>query len=256
MRRFSVCGKEFDASVVVFDKDGLLFKSEAFWRELMQARVRAAEKHLNTGQICEWLELMEAGYVCEDDRVRVTRVTPDGVTAVAAPEEEIMITGTLLMQQMHTKWPVARELAREIFEEGDATIDMEAAISPQEGFPDIFRRLYEAGIPYGIATSDNLTRARQSINMYDDYDHLDFVISPTEVAHNKPEPDMIEMVADRYSIKPSQIIMIGDSYVDVMMAKNAGSIGIGIPEFDDMAEKMKPYATVMAQSLNDIQIID
>ena len=256
MRKFSVCGREFDASVVVFDKDGLLFKSEAFWRELMQARTNAALKRLDQQTVCGWLELMDAGYEVTEDSVRVTKVTPDGVTAVAAPEEEIMVTGTYLMQKSGSKWPPARELAREIFEEGDRIIDMDRAITPQKGFPGIFQRLYAAGIPYGIATSDELGRARWSVDRYDDFDHLDFVITPKEVEHNKPEPDMLQMVAERYGVGTGEIIMVGDSYVDVMMAANAGSIGIGIPEFDDMAEKMQPYATVMANSLDDIQIID
>ena len=256
MRQFSVCGCPLKAEVVVFDKDGCLFKSEAFWRELMQARVRAALKRLAVQTVCGWLDLMEAGYELKGSQITITQVTADGVTAVAAPEEEIMITGTYLMQQMHSKWPIARELSREIFEEGDAIIRMDRAISPRQGFPGIFRRLYEAGIPYGIATSDDLKRARESVNMFDDFDHLDFVITPKEVKHNKPEPDMLQMVAERYDIDPSAIMMVGDSYVDVMMAANAGSIGIGIPEFDDMARKMEPYATVMAQSLDDIQITD
>ena len=256
MRKFSVCGREFDASVVVFNKDGLLFKSEAFWRELMQARTNAALKRLDQQTVCGWLELMDAGYEVTEDSVRVTKVTPDGVTAVAAPEEEIMVTGTYLMQKSGSKWPPARELAREIFEEGDRIIDMDRAITPQKGFPGIFQRLYAAGIPYGIATSDELGRARWSVDRYDDFDHLDFVITPKEVEHNKPEPDMLQMVAERYGVGTGEIIMVGDSYVDVMMAANAGSIGIGIPEFDDMAEKMQPYATVMANSLDDIQIID
>ena len=255
MRTFTVCGQTFEAGVVVFDKDGLLFKSEAFWRELMQARVRAAMKRLDLPAVCGWLDLMDAGYEVHDGEVTVTEVTADGVTAVAAPEEEIMITGTYLMQIMKSKWPVAREISREIFEEGDAIIRMDQAITPQKGFPGIFRRLYEAGIPYGIATSDDLTRARESVNMFDDFDHLDFVITPKEVAHNKPEPDMLQMVAERYEIDPKHIIMVGDSYVDVMMAHNAGAIGIGIPEFEDMARKMEPYATVMAGSLDDIQIV-
>ena len=256
MRKFSICGREFDASVVVFDKDGLLFRSEAFWRELMQARTNAALKRLDLPTVCGWLELMDAGYEVTGERVLVTKVTPDGVTAVAAPEEEIMVTGTYLMQKSGSKWPPARELAREIFEEGDRIIDMERAITPQQGFPGIFQRLYTAGIPYGIATSDELGRARWSVDRYDDFDHLDFVITPKEVEHNKPEPDMLQMVAERYGVGTGEIIMVGDSYVDVMMAANAGSIGIGIPEFDDMAEKMQPYATVMARSLDDIQIID
>ncbi len=256
MRTFSVCGRTFEAGIVVFDKDGLLFKSEAFWRELMQARVNAAMKRLDVPTVCGWLDLMDAGYEVQGSGITVTRVTADGVTAVAAPEEEIMITGTYLMQQMHSKWPVARELSREIFEEGDAIIRMDKAISPQKGFPGIFKRLYEAGIPYGIATSDDLTRARQSVNMFDDFDHLSFVITPKEVAHNKPEPDMLYMVSGQFGIDPKHIIMVGDSYVDVMMAYKAGSIGIGIPEFDDMAEKMRPWASVMADSLDDIRIAD
>ena len=60
MRKFSICGREFDASVVVFDKDGLLFRSEAFWRELMQARTNAALKRLDLPTVCGWLELMDA----------------------------------------------------------------------------------------------------------------------------------------------------------------------------------------------------
>ena len=255
MRTFSICGRIFQAGVVVFDKDGLLFKSEAFWRELMQARVEAALKKLDVPMVCGWLDLMQAQYECREDAVTVTRVTADGVTAVAAPEEEIMITGTYLMQQMHIGWPQARELSREIFEEGDELIRMDKAISPQQGFPGIFKRLYEADIPYGIATSDNLERARQSVNMFDDFDHLDFVITPLDVERNKPEPDMLLMTAERYQIAPEHIIMVGDSYVDMMMADRAGSIGVGIAEFEDMAEKMEPYAAVMADSLDDIQII-
>ena len=108
MRTFTVCGQTFEAGVVVFDKDGLLFKSEAFWRELMQARVRAAMKRLDLPAVCGWLDLMDAGYEVHDGEVTVTEVTADGVTAVAAPEEEIMITGTYLMQIMKSKWPVAR----------------------------------------------------------------------------------------------------------------------------------------------------
>lgn len=256
MTTFSVCGKTFEAAVVVFDKDGLLFKSEAFWRELMQARTNAALKRLDIPVICGWLDLMDASYEVTGDTIQITKVTADGVTAVAAPDEEIMVTGTYLMQRSGSKWPPARELAREIFEEGDRIIDMERAITPQKGFPEIFQRLYAAGVPYGIATSDELGRAKWSIDRYDDFDHLDFVITPKEVVHNKPEPDMLEMVAERYQIDPSRIIMVGDSYVDVMMAYNAGSIGIGIPEFGDIAEEMRPYATVIAQSLDDIQIID
>ena len=48
--------------------------------------------------------------------------------------------------------------------------------------------------------------------------------------------------------------MIGDSYVDVKMAKSAGSVGIGVSALTEMREKMKPYATEIITELTEIEI--
>lgn len=257
MRKISIKGQIFEVEAVVFDKDGLLFDSSVFWRELAQARLNAALQRIDEAIVCDWLKLMDVGFeIDENHKLCVNKVKPDGVTAVASPDEEVMITATFLMQRLECSWPKARETAREIFSEGDLCIDMVKAISPKTGFPQIFQRLRAAGIPYGVATSDDLKRARNSIDMYDDFEMLDFVITPKDVKRNKPATDMLDLVAEKYGVESKYLMMVGDSYVDVMMANAAGAIGVGIPEFFNMKEKMKPYATVLAETLDDIIILD
>ncbi|MFG6332503.1 MAG: HAD family hydrolase [Lachnospiraceae bacterium] len=256
MRKIAVNGRVFEIAVAVFDKDGLLFDSRAFWCGLAQARLDAALRYLAEETVLEWLAVMDvrAGKDA-DGKLRVEEVKPDGVTAVASPDEEVMITAAFLLQRLYHDWPKSRETAREIFAEGDRRLDLEKAIAPRAGFPGIFRRLREAGIPYGIATSDDLQRAEKSVGMYDDFEKLDFVITPRDVKRNKPAPDMLELVAKRYAVEGRQILMVGDSYVDMMMADAAGAVGIGIPEFTHMERRMRPYAAALAKTLDDIVIL-
>ncbi len=257
MRKIKIKDKVYPVAVVVFDKDGLLFDSRAFWRELAQARLHAALRRVEKGTAAEWLEVMDVyGETDESGELLVKEVKPDGVTAVASPLEERMITAAFLLQRLRCSWPEARELAGKIFEEGDRIIDLKKAIVPKPGFPDIFRRLRAAGIPYGIATSDDLRRARESVALYDDPEGMDFVITPEDVQGNKPEPDMLELIAARYHVDSRHILMVGDSYVDMMMADAAGAVGIGIPEFSHMEEKMRPYAAELAETLDDMIIVD
>ncbi len=66
---------------------------------------------------------------------------------------------------------------------------------------------------------------------------------------------MLELVAKRYAVEGRQILMVGDSYVDMMMADAAGAVGIGIPEFTHMERRMRPYAAALAKTLDDIVIL-
>lgn len=248
-------GKEFDVDTVVFDKDGLLFDSVIFWRELANSRIKASRKYFNEEQIEEWMYLMDVKTSRDkNNQVWAVEADPIGVLAVASPDEETIITGTFIKQNLNLRWPEARNISREIFKKGDLNIDLKEAIHPKKGFPRIFQRLRAAGIPYGIATSDDLNRAKKSINMFDDFSKVSFTITPKDVSYNKPAPDMLNLIAKKYKMPLSKIMMIGDSYVDVLMAKNAGSIGVGIPEFEHVRKKMKPFADVILDSLDDIQI--
>ncbi|MDO4801271.1 MAG: HAD-IA family hydrolase [Prevotellaceae bacterium] len=255
MAKISVCGKKFDIDVVVFDKDGCLFGSQAFWEGLARIRYDELIKVTTKKVALEWLNLV--GIKSELDsqgNLVVTEVDPMGTLAIAPPHEEAIILATVLQQNTGWRWPQCRETAQEIFAKADANMDLASCIKPKKGFPDIFDRLHDAGVTFGIATSDDLDRAKRSVEMYSHLDYLSFLITPVDVVKNKPDREILDLVASKFNVDTSKIMMVGDNFVDVEMAKNAGSVGIGIPEYDFTKERMKPFATVIAESLDDIII--
>lgn len=250
MTKLRVGNQIYDIDAVVFDKDGLLFDSRYFWKQL--ARIRLACLSAISGfPLEEWCRL----FGVERENGNVARIDPYGIFATASPQEEVTVTAALLHDTTGEEWGRCRRQAAEAFRSADEQFDVRTALMPKPGFPNIFRKLREAGIPYGIATSDDAARTRVSIAAYDRLDALRFIITPAEVKRGKPEPDMLELVSRTLNVPLNRLLMIGDSYVDVQMAHAAGSIGVGIPDDEEMKKKMAPYANVILDSLEQIEWI-
>lgn len=249
---------EYDIDMFVFDKDGLMFESKQFWIELAQARVKAAEREhpdLSNEFLSGWMNF--CGVTCDTtgEKVIVTDVSALGILAVAPVPEEIISSAAYYAEHLMLPWPKAREMVRNIFTVGDELFDLAASLKPRPGFPEIFCRLREAGIPYGVATSDTLDRVILSLDMFDRYEYAKITVTVDDVERGKPNPDMLQLISKKMGIPLSKIAMLGDSYVDVAMAKAAGSIGIGIPEQESMIPKMTGIATEIVSTLNDIAFI-
>lgn len=66
---------------------------------------------------------------------------------------------------------------------------------------------------------------------------------------HKPAPDMIRKVSAAFGMLPEQLIMIGDTYMDIQMAHNAGSRSVGVSWGVAGKEKMRTYKpTVLSVS--------
>lgn len=249
MIRFEILGVQLKAELFVFDKDGLLFDSETFWAEL--AATRARNFALQTGNeelAFRWLQFMGV----EKDGSGGYKTDPLGIMATASPEEEIAVTAGFLSEHKKLGWTEARDNARTIFETSDQELDLTRALKPKEGFPGIFRRLRDRKIPYGIATSDTYARAKASIQRFDDWETVRFTITPKDVSRGKPDREMLDKISALTNIKTSEIVMIGDSYVDVEMASAAGAIGIGVTRDPEMKQRMRAFTPWIVESLEQI----
>lgn len=259
MGNVRINGHEYDLAMFVFDKDGLMFESRQFWIELAQARIRAAEKkhpHISGEFLVRWMKFCGVDSVLEAEGVKVRDVSPLGILAVAPVPEEIISSAAFFAEHLELAWPVARDLARDIFATGDELFDLAASLKPRPGFPEIFHRLRAAGIPYGVATSDTRERVITSLDMFDSFAYAKITVTVDDVERGKPNPDMLIMISEKMGIPMEKIAMLGDSYVDVAMAKAAGAVGIGIPEQEDMIPKMTGIATEIVGSLNDIEFLN
>lgn len=254
MSLIKVLGRELDVDLFVFDKDGLLFESKPFWIELAYSRAKALEKYLNKEQIMQWLKLMSVKFEETKFGYLIKDIDEKGIISVASPSEEIVITASFLVMCNGFSWTRARDTAKSVFKKSDESFDLKKALIPKKGFPGIFKRLQNAGIPYGIATSDDYNRAKMSVNLFDDFEKVCFTITPLDVKNGKPNPEMLMLAERKTKIPVSKMVMVGDSYVDVLMAKEAGAIGIGVPNTKEMSESMKEYTSLIIESLDDIVI--
>ncbi|KIL35786.1 hypothetical protein SD71_10245 [Cohnella kolymensis] len=244
-------GKEiFDVDAVVFDKDGLLFDSQYFWKALAEIRIETLSEYEGF-PIDKWCSLF--GVEREDGKV--VSIHPAGIFAIASPYEETIVTASLLHEATGQEWEACRSMASQAFHQSDIRFDVRKALLPKPGFPAIFQQLREAGIPYGIATSDDAHRTRVSVDQFDRADALRFIVTPVEVKRGKPNPDMLILISDLLGIPLNRIMMIGDSYVDVQMAQAAGSIGVGIPDDNMMREKMMAFECTIIDSLEELEVM-
>lgn len=248
-------GHEYDIQLFVFDKDGLLFESRQFWIELAQARIRAIEKkYPEIPQKCVegWMTFVGASWTTEHGFLQITDMDPMGILAIAPIPEELVVSAAYFAEHLNLGWLKAKKMMQDIFETGDKLFHLEAALKPRAGFPEIFQRLRRAGIPYGIATSDSRERVEKSLDLYDDYRALEFTVTSSDVKNGKPSPDMLWLIQKKTGVPMEKIAMLGDSYVDVAMAKAAGAIGIGVPEEENMRQRMQGVATEIVGSLDEI----
>lgn len=252
MIRVRAGGRELSAAAFVFDKDGLMFESQQFWKTLVDGRlVRFAETE-DAGFLAEWCRVL--GVTLDGDG-RAAWVDPKGIFAMAPVPAEMAVTAGLIVQRRGLPWDEAFGIAAKAFDDADREMDLSRALRPRKGFPGILRRMRERGIPYGVATSDTLARATASLRLFDDPEGPAFILTPADVDRGKPAPDMLFMAAERFSAPPEDIVMVGDSYVDMDMAVRAGASFIGVPETGEMRQRMVCGGAVVVDDLDEIEFL-
>lgn len=80
------------------------------------------------------------------------------------------------------------------------------------------------------------------------------------VEHRKPSPKSIEDLIQKHSIEGSELVVVGDQFVDAQLALNLGGRAVlvdrvgGIPHLDELEEPIKSGKVVITDSLSKVQI--
>lgn len=95
------------------------------------------------------------------------------------------------------------------------------------GALDLLRRLSAVGVPWAIATSGRRETAGPVLERLGVPEGVP-VITRDMVAYAKPDPDLFLAAVAALGVEASSVMVVGDSIWDILAARRAGCLGIGL----------------------------
>jgi len=109
----------------------------------------------------------------------------------------------------------------------DAFIRLYDSVQPLPGARELLATLSEHDVPWAIATSGVARYARLARDMLELPPDTTF-ITRDQVRYVKPDPDLFLTAAERISADIRDSIVVGDSVWDLLAARRARALGIGM----------------------------
>ncbi|MGH3714592.1 MAG: HAD family hydrolase [Micromonosporaceae bacterium] len=101
------------------------------------------------------------------------------------------------------------------------------SVRPLPGAIDLLHTLTEWRVPWAIATSGSIKTAGPTLRMLGVPDGVP-VITRDRVRRAKPDPDLFLAAAQALDIDPRHAMVVGDSVWDLLAARRAGALGVGL----------------------------
>lgn len=121
-----------------------------------------------------------------------------------------------------------------------------------EGGKKTIINLKKAGYKLAIVSSDNLASANEFLIRYQMETFFDVIVTRDLIDAEKPDPLLIQYILDQLEIRPDEAIMVGDTLVDIQLAKNANlAYTIGVLSGSGNAQDLQE-ADFILENLNEI----
>ncbi len=100
-------------------------------------------------------------------------------------------------------------------------------VRPLPGARQLLDYLTERGVPWAIATSGTRETASVTLKLLQ-VPPAAPIITRDEVMHAKPDPDLFLKAIERLGIAATDAVVVGDSVWDLLAARRARTLGIGV----------------------------
>jgi HAD superfamily hydrolase (TIGR01509 family) len=129
-------------------------------------------------------------------------------------------------------WETGRSLSAAEIDELQAAhaasyIAQADSVTALPGAAELLATLTDRGVRWAIATSGMARTARPALRLLGLPDDAPMVTRDM-VAHAKPDPDLFLAAAALLDVAPRHAMVVGDSVWDLLAARRAGALGIGL----------------------------
>ena len=122
----------------------------------------------------------------------------------------------------------------------------------KKGAINLLKFLKKKHIKIALASSNN----RYEINLYLEKTNLlkyfECIISGEDIKESKPNPEIFNKVINYFNVKPSETIILEDSFNGIRAAFSSGAKGIMIPDILEPNIEMKEKAKYIFKDLDEV----
>ncbi|WP_448380603.1 HAD family hydrolase [Gloeomargarita sp.] len=229
---------------VIWDKDGTLADTLEYWRQVGERRVRlldAAIPGIGTP--------LAAAFGLGNGTI-----APGGLLATGSRYEN-EIAAAAYIAERGRDWQNALALAQAIFRQADQESPQITSIPLRLGGREVLTQLAQAGYKQAILSAD-VSANVQGFVRHNRLDTLLAYYTGIDTGPTKPHPEPLYKTCAALGLRPEQVVMVGDSPVDMEMARQAGCAGaIAVSWGFHPQERLAALADVVITDWNQIQVL-
>ncbi|MHA1595028.1 MAG: HAD family hydrolase [Candidatus Baldrarchaeia archaeon] len=125
-----------------------------------------------------------------------------------------------------------------------------------EGVDTVLERLRTIGLKLGLITNNGRTVTNYVLEKFDIKKYFDAIVTRDDGRTLKPDPSGLILLLSKLEVSPDEALLIGDSIIDILAAKNAGILPIGVEGgFSTRDELLRTGAVKVLRRLMDILTI-
>lgn len=128
-----------------------------------------------------------------------------------------------------------------------------AGIPLRPGAPELLSHLQAEGVPMAVATSTARTSAEPRLRQAGVFDMLGAVVTRSDVARGKPDPETFLAAAHALGARPSRCLALEDSHNGVRAAAAAGMATIMVPDLLEPTAEIEALCAGVLPSLLDVR---
>ena len=250
-----IANHTLDPRLVLLDKDGTLISFHALWHAWFEGVYRALRDDPGLDEPLDEPLAQALADTLGYDRQSGAWDPLGPITLAATTEVGVLIAGALYRHR-GLPWDAAMEVVHRAEEQARRELDMEALLEPIGDVREKLLALKDLGLKLAVVTTDTRAATEWGLGRLELLPLLDAVLCADDGVALKPAPDMALEVCRRLGVAPAEAIMVGDTVVDMVMAKRAGlacAIGVTSGALDE--EALRPHADVVIADIHAIEVL-
>jgi HAD superfamily hydrolase (TIGR01549 family) len=241
-----------DIELLIFDKDGTLFKLYPYCSKMVYERTNAVLKVMenNDQAFKNWL-VKTMGVNLEEEKIY-----PQGPIGVYSK----YYAQNMLYEKLNKdREVISREMLKEAFKEADENINeityLKTALIPVPGMVEFIRKV-QGHCKCAIFSNDMTQRLKDSMEIFGIGDCFGYILGGDLMEKHKPDPEGVIKIMEKLGVEPENTALFGDSKLDVESGHKARCkyiFGV-ISDISDL-EYLKSNSNVSVNDFNQIKVM-